>query len=128
MTEIYLQGTDVYDLVLTVRHDQPTGFLNRKLKVICNIIPSEVRVPGFFSRNLLIVVDWVGVSAYLHRRNILHRQYRTDYEFCEKLLLHLAAKLPNIPQEEEILELSGQYPSGHVNVQGFRDITHESTG
>ena len=123
MTEIYLQGTDVYDLVLRIRFFRvgPAVSLPRMVKY--NIIPSEVRVPGFFSRKLLIVPSLGDASAYLHRKNILHRQYRVDYEFCEKLLLHWAAKSPETHEEAEILGLSGEYPSGRVDVLEFLDIS-----
>ena len=126
MTEIYLQGTDVYDLVLKLRCDPRMPHWIHKPTVKYNIIPSEVRSPGFFSRTLLLVSDSAGVSAYLHRKNTLHRQYQADYEFCERLLLHLAKTRPETLPLGDLEKLTGEYPSGRVDVQESQDIERET--
>jgi len=124
MTDIYLLGTDVYNLVLRIKSDPPTLRWNCRLRVIYKIFPAELKVPGYFLRTLLLVSDSEGVSAYLLRKNSLHREFPIDYEFCERLLLHLAGKPLDTRQLGEIRLWSSAYPSGRASVQEFQDIEH----
>ena len=130
MKEIYLLGTDVYEGVLRLRWNRGTDPIFPSLhrqSVRYNITPSEVRVPGYFSRTALLVKDSAGVSAYLHRKNTLHRQYQADYEFCERLLLHLEGKRLDNLLWQEISQWSPMYPSGRVDVLAFQDIESADT-
>ena len=123
MTEIYLQGTDVYSLAIKLKLGQPIVGQTRKLLVKCNITPSEYEAVTI-SRTLLLVQDSEDVSAYLLRKNNQHQLYQIDTEFCERLLLRLVSLLRDNLSLEDLKQSSLLCLSGQANVQEFQDIEH----